>query len=124
MDTKTVSNAERKRLARARALIELQRSQKSEQGSITAFRAEEMYWKNRITEPDWNLAFQAHSDDIEWTTSLSPDVEAGVRIASWKDRSGKAWEVQEWKLENGKTACCFIDNPGKIQALYCAKQLL
>ena len=115
MATRSTSNAERKRLARAKALIDLQRSQKTEQGSITAFRAEEVCWKNRITEPDWNLAFQAHSNDIKWT---SLDTESGIRTASWKDRNGHVWDVQEWKLENGKTACCFLDNPGRLNVSY------
>lgn len=118
MATRPISNAECKRLARARALVELQRSQKAEEGSITAFRAEELYWKDRTREPDWSLAFQADSDSIRWESSIHRNGSGSVQPGSWTDRNGDISAVQKWNLANGKTACCFLDNPGELTILY------
>lgn len=111
----TISNAERKRLARTRALVEQQRAQKAQEGSITAFRTEELYWKNRTTEPNWELAFRVDNDSVQWIPATSQDDSAEeVQYGSWTDRRGHVWTVQKWTVENGKIACCFPDNPGKL----------
>lgn len=113
MGTTPVSNAERKRQARAKLLVEQQRAQKAEQGSITPFRIEELYWKNRTEEPDWNLAFHSSSNSIQWDRdpSIDPD---GPEIGVWKDRNGNGTCVQKWHLDDNKEAYCFPDNPGKL----------
>lgn len=113
MATRTVSNAERKRQARAKLLVEQQRAQKAEEGSITSFRMEELYWKNRTDEPGWDLAFYDNSKAIQWHSDLDQPASDDGQAGSWTDRSGSVWRVQKWKLANDKAAYCFPDNPGE-----------
>lgn len=116
MATKTMSNAERKRLARAKLLVEQQRIQKAKEGSITPFRVEELYWKDRIEEPNWNLAFHARSEGLHWDSRTAQDSQAGYEAGRWTDRNGAAWIVQKWNLANNRTAYCFPENPGALFA--------
>jgi hypothetical protein len=111
-EVKPASNAAKKRQARAKLLVEQQRSLKAAAGAITPFRVEELYWKERMTNPDWTLAFHTESQYLQLNESDGTGY-ASVQSGRWQDRSGTTWSIQKFVLPNRKQAFVFTDSPGK-----------
>ena len=93
----TVSNSQRKRQFREQALVAQKRAERAEQGDITKHRAEELYWKTRNPNPNWDLAFSG-SSSIDWDARGE---------AQWQDRHGTSW-----RLKRHGRAISFPDRPG------------
>lgn len=112
-----LSNAERKRQARVRQLVEQERAARQEQGAVTAFRVEEQFWKTRGEVPDWSLAFsdtsqQLHIDPASLATGSPSSNGTIINEGTWTDRRAVQWRIQKFSLGNGKHAFTFLDKPG------------
>lgn len=112
MSTTTLSNAQLKRLRKQALEKEILRASKQH----NAFRTEELYWKDRVGEPDWSSAFNVNdSKNIKWDDENTSSVIHGI----WTDRLGKEWRIRKFYMEDEgeKVGLLFDDMPGEQVSL-------
>jgi len=106
MTSTTLSNAQLKRLRKQALEKEIIRASKQH----NAFRTEELYWKDRVGEPDWSSAFNTDSENIKWDAVNTSDATHGT----WLDRLGKEWRIRKFYMQDGKVGLLFDDMPGEL----------
>lgn len=115
--SRELSNQARKRLARQSEQVANERAAKHNDGSTTAHRIEEMYWKDRTKQPDWSFAFSSDTvlNNVTSVENVSDDIRntARSRRACWTDRLGRAWEFCSFPLSEGRAAVTFPERPGQ-----------
>ncbi|CAD6565018.1 MAG: hypothetical protein CYPHOPRED_005025 [Cyphobasidiales sp. Tagirdzhanova-0007] len=107
MTSTAQSNSQLKRL-KLQAAHKRLRQESSK--NVTAFRSEELYWKNRAEHPDWANAFTAGCERLQW----HEDSRLGDMSSLWTDRHGIKYSIRRVVLQDGKICMLFEDWPGLI----------